>query len=125
MVTVCTWLLGFAVAVVGLAFAQGVQSTLVSGKAALTILASLGFGLSIVSFFAALIYGGYANRNWATADEIARHYKWDVLYPDHEPWTDQQKRCPERRLGKWARRLSKPRDTYSQLAPIFIVYLVL
>lgn len=87
--------------------------------------ASFGLGLSIVSIFAVLIYGGYANRNWATADEIADRYGWDLLDPEHEPWTEIQERGRNRLLGRWARELSKTRNPYSQLAPIFWVYLVL
>jgi hypothetical protein len=127
MVTVCTWLLGLAVAIVVLAFGQGVETTLGTEKVALTILALFGLGLSILSAFAALIYGGYANRNWATADEIARLYEWDLLDPEHEPRKPREERRSDRRLdrvlGGWARNLSKPREPYSQLAPIFKLYL--
>jgi hypothetical protein len=61
------------------------------------------------------LYGGYANRNWAKADQIAEDRKWLRLYPTDSPipeWRDRS--C----LIRFAINGSKPR-TRTGLAPIF------
>jgi hypothetical protein len=72
-----------------------------------------------------LIYGGYANWNWAKADQIGRIYEWATLYPDDVSWTDEEKKHGSKLLAKWARDLSAPTPAYHGLAPIFRIYFTL
>jgi hypothetical protein len=125
MINICNWLLGFSIAVIGFAFAQGIHTKLVSEPIAYAILAFFGFMLSIVSAFVTLIYGGYANWNWAKADQIARVYKWKILDPYDDPWTDERKKLGSSLFARLSRRLIAPADSYGRLAPIFIIYLTL
>ena len=125
MVHVCNWLLSFSVAIIGVAFAKGVDPSIVTKGAAIAILGGLGLLLSIASALVTIIYGGYANWNWAKADQIARVYHWDILKPKDEPWTAMQKLQDSCLLAKWGRCWSAPADTYSRLAPIFNLYFVL
>ena len=121
MVQICNWLLAISVAIVGLAFAKDVHTRFVNERWTFLILGSFGTVISLVSVSVALIYGGYANWNWAKADQVARDNNWNDLDPDHDPWTEDQK-THSWVLARWARCLSYPVNTYNRLAPIFIVY---
>lgn len=122
---VCTWLLTASVAIVGFAFTHEPQLHLLSGRETVLVLAWVGLAISLLTALVALTYGGYASRNWAKADQIARVNGWQVLDPSDDPWTCEQKKALPRAYAAWALRLSAPRDTYSSLAPIFLVYIAL
>src|SRR5438552_10889623 len=85
------------------------------------ILSILGVVVSWVGGYVALLYGGYANWNWAMADRIARDRGWLDL-----PWEysvgEQRKYNGRSFLARKAQSWARPRDPANELAPIFIVY---
>jgi hypothetical protein len=126
MVQICNWLLGFSIVIVGFAFGKDLDKGIL-GERFVFSMAFFGFIISIVSASVSLIYGGYANWNWAKADQIARDYVdygLRILDPDDAPWTDDQKK---RGFGlpAWVLNLSTPTPRYHRLAPIFWIYFVL
>jgi hypothetical protein len=126
MVKVCNWLLSFSVGIIGFAFAQGLQDTpVVSKEIGMLILSIFGAALSFTSALVATIYGGYTNYNWAKADQIAEDCKWDILSPENDPWGDKHRKAQQNWVASKARAWAAPRNTYSQLAPIFLVYIFL
>ena len=50
------------------------------------LLSLLGMLISFLAAYTALLYGGYAARNWAIADRIAEAYEWEPLKPDYKPF---------------------------------------
>jgi hypothetical protein len=125
MINICSWLLAFSVALAGLTFVQEVHPHLLSKRWTFVALAVFGFLTSLASALVALIYGGYANWNWAKADQIARLNEWKVLDPKNDPWTDEQKASSAGVLARCSRWLARPRETYSSLAPVVVFYIVL
>lgn len=81
MVQVCNWLLGFSAAIITFAFGKSLETSILGERSSFLIMAFLGFTSSIVSSLVSLTYGGYANRNWARADQIARDYQWTISIP--------------------------------------------
>jgi hypothetical protein len=127
MVQVCNWLLGFSVAIVAFAFGTKLLTKLFSEQWAFSIMSLLGFIISFVSGLVSLIYGSYANWNWAKADQIAdahKENKWRILDPDNVPWTNDQKK---RGFGlpEWVVNWSTPTPRFHRLGPIFWIYFVL
>lgn len=78
MVTAATWLLAFSGAIVGYIVTKGLSS---DHYEASVFLAALGLIVSLLAAFVTLMYGGYANSNWAIADTIAIKRKWYDLIP--------------------------------------------
>jgi hypothetical protein len=105
MVTVVSWLLGFSSVIVGyMVKEQFKPDSLVLRQPLPTLfLAGIGFVISIVATFVALLYGGYAKRNWGRADEIAKARGWHDLL--HEP---------ARHHGH--------KDRAKHIAPIFVIF---
>jgi hypothetical protein len=123
MVNICSWLLAFSVALASLAFVQEVHPHLLSKRWTFTVLAVFGLLTSLTSGLVALIYGGYANWNWAKADQIARVNGCGLLNPSNDPWTEEQKAISGSVFARWARCLARPTETYSSLAPVFVFYI--
>lgn len=79
MIQIATLLLGFSAAIAGFIFDHAVKGSHVTEPLAA---AGLSIGGMIVAFASALVtllYGGYANRNWARAERIARSSGWFEL----------------------------------------------
>lgn len=79
MVSIVTWLLAFSGAIVGYVVTQGLRTLFIDHPIRLLLLALGGLTVSALAAYVALIYGGYANRNWAKADAIAELQEWNDL----------------------------------------------
>jgi MFS family permease len=120
MIVTVSWLLGLAAGAIGYVVPHVIGSTAARLENPLRIAAvsALGLLLSLVAAYVALLYAGYANRNWAQADMIARKRGWLDLLPEG---------CAgETTRRKWvaaaAWRLSRPCDPERKLAPVFFVF---
>src|SRR5262245_26567816 len=125
MVTVESLLLGISMALLGFAAANlfDYRTFSVTNAPLGIILGIVGGVISVVSGYISLLYGGYAQRNWAQADAIARRLakhksKWQELLPEHadEPGKD------DKSLVAFALQLARPCMPEEQLAPIFYVF---
>ena len=90
--------------------------------------AGLGLLISIVAAYVSLLYGGYSNRNWAYADNIAERMasaypKFHELVDDNVQGVNRLAPKPGARhsliLG-W--RLARPCDPLSEMPRIFSLY---
>lgn len=81
MIKIVSWLLGFSTAIIGL-YSTG--KILVPFAEVLLIF--IGFLVSIVAAFVAILYGAYAAWNWSIADRIAESNKWKRQKPDYKPF---------------------------------------
>jgi hypothetical protein len=125
MIQVCNWLLAFSAILLAFLFKKDLAEDIFSRKMVSLFVALFGIAISVVSALVALTYAGYANRNWAKADQIALRYKWNMLDPQDEPWTEEDKRASLGKLATLVHFLSAPRPTYHRFAPIFWIYLIL
>lgn len=127
MMQVCNWLLTSSVAIVVFAVTLQAKIKFLTTPKALTILVIFAFILSIASSVIAVIYGGYANWNWAKANQIAPVIARlcgspTLLDPQDKPWTAKDTENGSGPLACWGRCWSQPARTYEKLAPIFLVY---
>jgi hypothetical protein len=120
MIQIATLLFGFSAAIVGFIFKEGVKTNQIVEPVAVSCLAIAGALVSLASAFITLLYGGYANRNWAKADQIAKDYGWKRLAPNDSPFPEAE-RLAERPLSLvgCALRLSATKLPDKQLAPVF------
>ena len=81
MIQIVTWLVGFSSATVMFKPSEISKFTAV-------VLTVLGMLFSFLAGFTALLYGGYATRNWAKANRIAKEHKWPELRENYDPFTD-------------------------------------
>lgn len=99
MVTVTTWLLGFSATIIGyivthlIRFDPFVLTDVFTQPKKAACLACLGFLVSTMAGYVALLYGGYANRNWAESDKIACRHRWCDLVPHRSK--GKQQRLPK------------------------------
>jgi hypothetical protein len=152
MVTVGTWLLGASAAILWY-FATNLQTQTKSrpqlqlqSPLRMATIAFLGVGISVAAGIVVLVYGGYANRNWKEADDIACRRGWLDLLPtaDDTPQkhehADLEKRHGDAqeaasrstqpaafkglryRLNGWAWRLAKPKNPENIMAPVFHIF---
>jgi hypothetical protein len=126
MVVIASWLLGLSAVILGSIASQVTEDggwTLEEPRRAFMV-AMLGIFVSAVAGYVALLYGGYSNRNWAKADEIARRQGWRNLVPpdDSTPHksTDREAKGP---LNSIAWRFARPCRPKEELAPVFKVFL--
>jgi hypothetical protein len=81
MIKIVTWLLGFSATIIGFYATDKLTDPL-----ATKLLLVIGFSVSILAAFTALLYGGYAAWNWAIADRIAETYEWAEQSPKYNPF---------------------------------------
>jgi len=122
MVTVVSWLLGFSGAIIGYIVTQKINPDrfVLRQPVATLFLAGLGIVTSFAAGFVALLYGGYANRNWGRAHEIARARGWHDLLSE-KPSSLRHSRPIS--LAAIATRLAGPQDCAKKLAPVFLVFM--
>jgi hypothetical protein len=126
MITVVPWLLAFAEAAVGYIVTDpqmiGPPSSRIPHPGRMMMVSALGFFVSFVAGYLALLYGGFSNRNWAKADEVARKRGWvdlvsngssDKLAPDHGGKPG--------RVAKLAWEFARPCNPQTKLAPVFTI----
>ena len=85
--------------------------------------ALLGMGVSLLAGYISLLYGGYSNRNWERADQIAFNRGWyDLLPPKKTPKGHKDKEAVTREglLNPIATELlARPCEPKKTLAPVF------
>ena len=113
MIKIVTWLLGFSSAMIGFYATGKVTEPLAS-----VLLIVLGVLFSVLAAFTALLYGGYATWNWATADRIAEAYNWTELRPNYNPFARSKAHWPSA-FPLW---LAKP--CQDKIAPVFWLFFV-
>ena len=119
MVTVSTWLVGGSAAVFWYVWTKLICLDPFGFEEPLRAMGAtvLGVLLSALAVYVTLVYGGYSNRNWEKADQIANRRGWDDLLPSKSTTSFTG-------LNAIARRWARPCEPESGLAPIFIVFLV-
>ncbi len=121
MVTINSWLLGLSAATLGYI----VTRTIAPDSASLDepirafALAVLGLGVSGFAGFLAVLYGGYANRNWERADQIADGRGWTDLLPPPVRET----RGPG--LNGFAKLWARPCKPKDELGLVFMAFSIL
>lgn len=138
MVTIATWLLG-ASAVIAFTVVRGIDGYQLTQPITTGALAITGMFASFLAGVTTLLYGGYANWRWATADEIAKAYDWHYLLITHTPFSTSSERGDfivedaRNLLARWithplqeftrlALRMARPRRTDEQIAPVFWIF---
>ena len=120
MVTIATWLLGASATMLWYIWPRLICPDPLGIKEPLIALgvATLGMGVSALAGYISLLYGGYANRNWEKADQIAASRGWEDLLPlEHK--------APGHGLNAIAKRWARPCKPKDKLAPVFIVFILL
>jgi len=79
MINIVTWLFAFSSATTILRAGEVSKFTAV-------ILAVLGILFSALAALTALLYGGYATRNWAKADRVAHDHGIPEQYENYDPF---------------------------------------
>ena len=110
MISSVSWLLGFAAALLGFI---GKESTGTESSQLIRLSAFFGVVVSVVAAYISLLYGGYANKNWAKADEIASRNQWTDLV------ADPTERSTPTKLAALSMRLAHHCDPRMELAPVF------
>jgi hypothetical protein len=118
MVKISSLLLGVSTGIVSLMLNTAVKSDVLCEPRTAICLSFFGLIISCISAMITLLYGGYANRNWAKADQIAEDRKWLRLYPTDSPIPELREKGP---LIRFAIHGSEPR-TRTELAPIFWLF---
>lgn len=119
MVTISTWLMGGSAAILWHIWTRLIclEPFNVEEPAKTIGAAILGALLSVLAGYVSLVYGGYSNRNWEKADQIARKRGWTDLLPSRD-------KVSGYRLNAIAKRWARPCAPETELAPIFIVFFI-
>ena len=122
MITTVSWLLAFGATAIGymVTNSQMIAPTIprVQQPGRMMVVSLLGIFVSVIAWYLAILYGGYSNRNWAKADEIARKRKWLDLLPDASPDNMTPERvCKPDRLAAFAWRRARPCYPQTELLP--------
>lgn len=121
MLAVTSWLIGLSATAIGYIIINLIDFntvTIIESKKVIW-LALLGAIISLVSWYISLLYGGYANDNWAKAAEIANKNGWYDLIP----YLSSKNKKNKGIWSKIASRLAKPKDHSKELAPVFLLFM--
>jgi hypothetical protein len=138
MVVLESWLLGFSAVIIGyfathlidppaLRFDEPLRASIISG---------LGFFVSLAAAYVVLVYGGYANKNWAYAVALARRHGWTDLRPESKgfcvpkeyprdpqiSWLRHRLGWLRHRLNWWSWRCATSVKPEKALAPVFEIF---
>ena len=122
MITIATWLLGFSAGIVAFTFSETVKANTVTEPLVAIFLSIVGFIIACMSGIISLMYGGYANWNWAKADQIANDFNWIRLDPKDLP-PNMEEASHKLSLIGLALKLSRSKLPHEKLAPIFYCFL--
>jgi hypothetical protein len=116
-VALASWLIGFSAAILGYFLTQLIAPDAFVLKEPLRAVAVsiLGIGVSIVAGYLSLLYGGYANRNWEKADQIADNRGWKDLLPSDQPTYGSG-------LNLIAKGLARSCDPKHELPRVFVIF---
>jgi hypothetical protein len=128
MITTASWLLAFAATAIGYIVTQMISfnPTRLLCPVTVRVVSLLGLVVSFVAGYVTLLYGGYANRNWAKADELACKHQWRDVLPEYRTTGEA---IPEENeptgLAGFAWRRARPCNPKVRLAPVFWVFTLL
>jgi hypothetical protein len=128
IITTVSWLLGLTATAIGYIVTQLISSTppRLQHPGKMMVVSLLGLVISGLAGYLTLLYGGYANRNWAKADQIARKRGWLDLLPESSSGdTREDGKSRPSRLAAIAWRFARPCEPKRELAPVFVVFLFL
>ena len=125
MVTIASWILGLSVAADG--YLMSKWAHMFHGAIEFFVIPLVVMLACLVTLFVVFVYAGYSNRNWAKANELARCAGVEVLLLDNEApeLKDDSLRFLTRLALRMSKRLSKPYDARTGMAPVFWLFLVL
>jgi hypothetical protein len=141
MVSVASWLLGLSAVILWYVATQLISSDpfKLHEPARAVMVSAIGVGVSLAAGYVALLYGGYANRNWKEADDIARRRGWDDLWlPENRSEISRTNAngtgfassgrkhfaSGRRKLNAWAWKCSTSTEPADYLAPVFEAFLL-
>jgi hypothetical protein len=121
MILVVSWLLGLAAGAIGYCVNELSDSPSAGLGQPVSVVAVSGLGLilSLLAAYVTLLYGGYANRNWAQADMVARKHGWRDLLPEGCAGEKTRRRWGLAATAWW---FARPCDPERTLAPVFWVF---
>jgi hypothetical protein len=119
MIQIATWLLALSAGITAFALKEAVKGNDLIEPIVAGCLAIVGLIVSFASASVTLVYGGYANWNWAKADQIAKDYDWSRLDPKDSPIEALGILTKRVCLVTWALRQATPRPAHEKLAPVF------
>ena len=122
MVAIASWFLGFSAAILWYVAVQLIAPDEWELRHPLrsALVSVLGIGISLAAGYISILYGGYSNRNWKKADDIAELREWKDLCPSGADPV-----VPRGMFNRWAWRWAKPCEPEKALAPVFKVFLAL
>ena len=123
MIQIATLLLGFSAGIVAFTFSETLKENKVVEPLVAIFLSIVGIIIACISGIITLLYGGYANWNWAKADQIANDNDWDRLDPKDLP-PKMEDAIQKSSLVGWALKQSRSKLPHEKLAPIFYWFLV-
>lgn len=129
MITVVSWLLGVGTAPVGYIVTQLITSFVppkFKEPGQVILLSGMGMLISGIAGYVTLLYGGYANRNWAKAEYFARKRNWRDLLSETDPrYQNHVTREDRRGLARIAWTFARHHDPDTELPPVFLAYSLL
>ncbi len=125
MVQIATWLLALSAGIGAFALKEAVDQNGESEPIVAGYLAIVGILTSLASASVTLVYGGYANWNWAKADQIANDYGWWRLAPSDSPIAALGRPKKRNSLVTWALNQAEPTRAHEKLAPVFWCFFLL
>jgi len=130
MVTIASLLLTFSATIIGYTVTKLFEPGSATERWTAISLSILGIGFSGLAGYIAVLYGGYAMRNWAEADRIARdrqakdpQWKALVAYEIEVKRNEKAGKLP--RLAALARRWSRPTNHATEVPKVFKIFAVL
>ena len=127
MVTIASLLLTFSATIIGYTVSKLFEYNSLTERWTAITLSILGIVVSWLAGYIAVLYGGYAMRNWAEADRIARdrqlkdrQWKDLVAYDLEDTRNKEVGKVP--RLAALARRWSRPTNHTTEVPPVFKVF---
>lgn len=124
MVAVTTFVLGFSAAVLGIVASMPVEEgswVAFQEPRRAIVFSALGTIVSGIAAYTVLLYAGYSNQNWRKADLIAAKQPWGYLTKN----AGLSPRAGNHSLATLSEKLAKPCEPDSELAPVFVTFLVL
>jgi len=121
MITTVIWLLGFGISAVAYAITRLIRSErppFIEYPGQTVMISVAGIALSALAAYVALLYAGYASRNWAKADAIAIKNGWNDLLPNSGGPVGNNVSS----LMKIAWRLGRGVDHQREIPPVFRVF---
>ena len=129
MITAVSWLLGVGTAPIGYVVTQLIESFVplhFKEPGQVVLLLVMGMLISSAAGYVTLLYGGYANRNWARAEYFAKKHDWRNLLPETDArYQGPVPRTDRRGMAGIAWWFARHCDPETELPPVFRVFFFL